>query len=240
LVSSEPGPASQRHTLGRANVKLQEQSTNADGVEQLAASIEAHAQQILGDKISIDKGWKQIDVIGFKGRPGAETLQLSFTTQTSETPFVVFLVAWQPLFSLKDDSTIINATPPLLTVTDRALVFGSVASVTKDASISLALRKAVGEAIRLDKNQYEITNALNWALPEKLRIISLQVYPHYAIVQAALPGSGILQPDELSRTFPARMVHLSLVPDKGRVVQQWIAPAKSATPSARSCPCKRK
>ena len=136
---------------------------------------------------------------------------------------------------------VIKITPPLLTVTKRALVFGSTAPVAgKDAAPNLALHKAVAEAIKLEKNQHEITNELTWALPEKLRLISLQVYPHYAVVQAALPGSGTVQPSELSKTFPARMVRFSLVPDRGRVIRQWIAPKKNAPPSAKSCPCKRK
>lgn len=214
--------------------------SEADAVEQLAARIERVVREALGDSIAMEKAWKPIDVIGWSGHPGARVLALTFTGRESETPVAVYyLVAWQPLFAPSAEQGKTPLQPPLLTVTGQALVFGFPPSPAgDDPAPGPALHAAVSEAVKLDWNQRDITDLGGWVPPKKLRIITVEVHPHHALVQAALPGSGLPHPGKVAKAFPHRMVRLSLVPDRGRVIRQWIAPEKDTEKGPGACPCR--
>ncbi len=227
----------------RAKPAVEEQAVGhpkSDTVEQLAAQIERRVREALAESVAADRAWKPIDVIGWSGRPGAGALQLTFSGQQEREPVAVYyLVPWQPLFApAANGPGEMLPGPPLLTVTERALVFAYPPSGAGDSGPGPALHAAVSEALQLDRNQRDIADAKHWPLPEKLRAISLHVYPHYAVVLAALPGSGLPHPGGLSRAFPHRMVRLSLIPDRGRVIRQWIAPEPGAKGRPEGCPCR--
>ncbi len=74
-------------------------------VEGLALTIENSARAALGDSVKMDKVWKDIEVTGWRGRPGAQALALSFTDTTTDQALAVYYsVAWQPLFISRGES----------------------------------------------------------------------------------------------------------------------------------------
>lgn len=201
-------------------------------VEVLASGIELGAQLEFGEQVIAQTTWEGVESTGYAGREGGQSLTLSFRNQGEDKPFAVYYLApWQFLYARVCSCPSARLTEPLLGVTEQAVIFGPSGDGAAGKSLEDRRNKVaqiVARAAELEENRREVVQPAQCKIPEDIRVIALEVYPNYAGMQVALPGSRLAPDSELAALFPRRLLLFSLVPDLGPVTRRWIPPARIA------------
>ncbi len=180
-------------------------------------------------KIEAKTRWGKPDQINFfvNGEGGGHFVDL-YSVATGKQLLVYLFLPWQDLFQqTSSDHDARIPTAQLVTVTQKYIVY--LVSMSPQLSdeemddvmeLSDMMRQLIGydEAQQITEQQDGITS------PGGMKIISLKEYPFYMDVSVAIPGTGLVSPDDIRMEFPRKMILLHQIPDMGAVRSNWIKP----------------
>jgi len=200
------------------------------GIERLAEKIRRLTKEEFAQNVEMRPAWSALELIGWRSAGSGKCLKLAFYSKDVSEPFESYcLVPWQPLYAVprKPERFVLDA--PLLTVTADAMVFGPLGGKAADNTPRVILKKVsdlVAAAVDRDGCEKELKEKPAKAVPSNLQIIKAVNHPYYIEVEIALPGSGHPMDRDISKMAPDKMIRVSIVPDRGEVIQRWLAPSE--------------
>jgi len=220
--SDDPAETRQKKTESKKPVSA--------GVERLAEKIRKLTQEEFAQNVDVRPAWSALELIGWRSAGSGRCLKLAFYSRDVSEPFESYcLVPWQSLYAVhrKPERFILDA--PLLTVTADTMVFGPLGGKAADGTPRVILKKVsdlVAAAVDKDGCEKELKEKPARAVPSNLQIIKAVSHPYYVEVEIALPGSGHPMDRDISKLSPDKMIRVSIVPDRGEVIQRWLAPSE--------------
>jgi hypothetical protein len=195
--------------------------------EILGLGVTINAYIHLRQEVLVEGMWEEVHGLGWNSLPGKRVFILHFSLPGGQPLVSYMLVPYQHLFKSEAgvSSAIIHA-DSFYTVTRHALVFGPLyrKNHARDDNRASRVEELVAWTTKKKANNTIVPGKQEIPVPPSLQLISLELYPHYVLMDAAIPGSVIPGDKELITLSGNRMIRLSLIPDAGPVRQRWIAP----------------
>ena len=116
----------------------------------------------------------------------------------------------------------------LLTVTEYAVIYTLSSTThlnTEENEVMEKFDTAFNKVIDYENNQ-TVVEEEDSDIPSGIQIISGNVFKNYIDLQVAVPGSRLPEFTRWGKVSNSRMLHLSLVPDRGEIKSSWIKPAE--------------
>ena len=180
-------------------------------------------------KIVAKTRWGKPDQINFfvNGEGGGHFVDLYSVTTGKQLLGYLFL-PWQDLHQeTSSDHDARIPTAQLVTVTQKYIVYLiSMAPQLseKEMDVVMELSDMMRYLLGYEEAQQQIEQDDGITSPGGMQIISLKEYPFYMEVSVAIPGTGLVSPDDIRMEFPRKMILLHQVPDMGAIRSNWIKP----------------
>ena len=189
-------------------------------VEVAALAIQVGAKAALGNAVGVSAQWVSPESAGWKGRPGAVFLAISFNRRDAASALTTyFLCPWQHISEAKEAG---NHLVPLLTVTRNVMIFGPWPGPKAQEDTTLveqSLPSVVAVALDLESNNEVRRHSLDTDLPDSLQVELVAVRSNYVSAQGRLIGGEAPDEKVLSELTPGRMLGLSLKDGTGEVTR---------------------
>ncbi len=191
-------------------------------IDLLGVTAKLICKLFFGDSLNVNATWLSNDKFVFSAIDNLEYLRIDIITAENRKLLEYDIIPWQN-FAVKPGSNFLISLEEVCTVTDYAVIYsifnpgekvkGDVQIIEKfNALFSTVVEKDINNLLQNEEFFY----------PENVEFISKKVYPYYADLQIALPGTIIPDDSEWVNSCKGKIIHLQLIPDIGSIKQRWI------------------
>ena len=170
-----------------------------------------------------------ICTFNFVSRDAVQALYIDIFDSSDEQKLLSYiLVPWQEMYEKKlissPDGAMVIPNHYLYTVSPFAVIYRSTEVLEKKSQMAMAekLSASIARLFNYEQIQTVIYSRDGFSTNYGLQVMSLTEYPWYVEIHAASPGSQMEGFDALKADFPARMIHLTVMPDQGKGWSNWL------------------
>lgn len=191
-------------------------------IDLLGTATTLMAKLHFGDQIRVECSWEDNGKYIFSAATAMDYLRICIHTDEKKELMEYHIIPWQN-FSIYHGNEFLISMEEVSTVTDYAVVYSHLKPREKqknDLEIINTFTPLFFHLIERERNHRLLEETQEF--PEHIQFISKNVYPYYADLQIATPGTILPDDATLRKYWPGKMIYLQLVPDIGALKKRWI------------------